>query len=77
MKEIFEEIAENHDIEIDTLEVAEDHVHIFLSFSPSYSISKVAGMLLSDPKQTPILLEEKQSQGVGTGRFSRACLFYP
>jgi putative transposase len=45
VKEIFEEIAENHDFEIDTLEVAQDHVHIFLSFPPPYSISKVVAML--------------------------------
>jgi putative transposase len=46
-KEIFEEIAKNHDFEIDTLEIAQDHVHIFLSFPPRYSISKVVGMLKS------------------------------
>jgi len=44
-KEIFEKIAINHNFEIDTLEIAEDHVHIFLSFPPRYSISKVVGML--------------------------------
>ena len=47
VEEVFREIAENHDFEIDTLEVAEDHVHIFLSFPPRYSISKVVGMLKS------------------------------
>ena len=45
--ELFREIAFNHDFEIDTLEVSEDHVHIFLSFPPRYSISKVVGMLKS------------------------------
>ena len=45
IKEIFKEISSNHDFEIDTLEVAEDHVHIFLSFPPRHSISKVVGML--------------------------------
>ncbi len=43
IKEIFKEISNNHDFEIDTLEVAEDHVHIFLSFPPRHSISKVVG----------------------------------
>ena len=47
IKEIFKEISSNHDFEIDTLEVAEDHVHIFLSFPPRHSISKVVGMLKS------------------------------
>ena len=46
-KEIFEEIAIHHDFEIDTLEIAEDHVHIFLSFPPRHSISKVVGILKS------------------------------
>jgi len=45
--EIFEEVSRNHDFEIDTLEIAEDHVHIFLSFPPRYSISRVVGMLKS------------------------------
>ncbi len=47
VEEIFKEIAENHEFEIDALEVAPDHVHIFLSFPPRYSISKVVGMLKS------------------------------
>jgi putative transposase len=44
-EEIFREIAEHHEFEIDTLEIAADHVHIFLSFPPRYSIAKVVGML--------------------------------
>ena len=47
VKEVFEEISRNHDFEIDTLEIAKDHVHIFLSFPPRYSISKVVGILKS------------------------------
>lgn len=46
VKEVFEEISMNHDFEIDTLEIAKDHVHIFLSFPPRYSISKVVGILM-------------------------------
>ena len=41
VKQCFEEIAEANDFEIEELEVAEDHVHIFLGFSPRYSISDV------------------------------------
>jgi len=47
MEEIIQEIGGNHDFEIDTLEVAEDHIHIFLSFPSRYSISRVVGMLKS------------------------------
>jgi len=42
---IFREIAEKHDFEIDALKVSKDHVHIFLSFPPRYSIARVVGML--------------------------------
>jgi putative transposase len=47
VKSIFEEVALNHEFEIDTMEVAPDHVHVFLSFPPRYSISKVVGILKS------------------------------
>ena len=47
VKGLFEEISRNHDFEIDTLEIAKDHVHIFLSFPPRYSISKAVGILKS------------------------------
>ncbi len=47
VKEIFVEISMNHGFEIDIMEVAEDHVHMFMSFPPRYSISKVVGMLKS------------------------------
>ena len=46
-KRMFEEISGNHGFEIDTMEVAENHVHIFLSFPPRYSIARVVGMLKS------------------------------
>ena len=46
-KEIFKEIALDFDFEIDTLEVMEDHVHIFLGAPPKYSIAKMVGILKS------------------------------
>ncbi|WP_263834170.1 IS200/IS605 family transposase [Salinibacter sp.] len=45
VEELFREIGEQHDIEIDTLEVAEDHVHLFVSFPPRLSISEVVGKM--------------------------------
>jgi len=47
VRNIFEEVALNHGFEIDTMEVGQDHVHVFLSFPPRYSISKVVGILKS------------------------------
>ena len=47
VKELFQEIADNHNIDIDTMEVAPDHVHLFVSFPPRYSIANVVGKLKS------------------------------
>lgn len=47
LKEIFLEIASNHSIDIDTMEIAEDHVHLFVSFPPRHSIAKVVGLFKS------------------------------
>jgi putative transposase len=41
MTEMFREIAETYDITIDEMEVSPDHVHIFCSFPPRYSIAQV------------------------------------
>jgi len=45
VKEIFYKIAERFDFEIDRCEVAEDHVHILISFPPRYAISRVVGII--------------------------------
>ena len=47
VKSIFQEISIANEFEIDTMEVSADHVHIFLSFPPRYSISRVVAMLKS------------------------------
>ena len=38
---IFKEIAAANDFEIEAMEIAEEHVHIFLGFPPRYSIAQV------------------------------------
>ena len=47
VEEMFKEIAEAYDIAIDEMEVSPDHVHIFCSFPPRYSIAQVVGMFKS------------------------------
>lgn len=47
MKEIFGEIAEQYEIEIDTMEVMDDHVHLFLSVPPKYSPAVVVQRIKS------------------------------
>ena len=41
VKECFEQIAHSNDFEIEAMEIAEDHVHIFLGFPPRFSIATV------------------------------------
>ena len=47
VKQLFYKIAEEFDLEIDSCEVAEEHIHILLSFPPRYSISRVVGIIKS------------------------------
>ena len=47
VKEIFYKIADEFEFEIDRCEVAEDHVHILMTFPPRYSISEVVGIVKS------------------------------
>ena len=45
VKELFQDIAGHHGFEIEELEVDKDHVHVFLSFPPKYSIGQVVGLM--------------------------------
>ena len=47
LKRIFQEIAERYGFEIDTQEVLDDHVHIFLSVPPRKSPAQVVQRLKS------------------------------
>jgi len=46
-EQLFREIADNFGFDIETMEIEKEHVHIFISFPPRYSISKVVGILKS------------------------------
>ncbi len=45
--ELFPQVAGDFGFEIDELEVAKDHVHVFLNFPPRYAIARVVGILKS------------------------------
>ena len=47
VKAIFQEIAERYEFEIDTMEVKDDHVHLFLSVPPRYSPARVVQIMKS------------------------------
>jgi REP-associated tyrosine transposase len=47
LKEIFREIAEQYELEIDTREVMDDHVHLFLVVPPKYVPARVVQIIKS------------------------------
>jgi putative transposase len=47
LKEIFQEIAEEYEFKIDTMEVMDDHVHLFLSVPPKYAPAVVVQRIKS------------------------------
>lgn len=47
VREMFTEIADQYDITIEEMEVSLDHVHIFCSFPPCYSIAQVVSRFKS------------------------------
>ena len=47
IKEVFQEIAEQFEFEIDTMEVMKDHVHLFLSAPPRYSPARIVQIMKS------------------------------
>jgi len=47
LKEVFQEIAERYEFEIDTMEVREEHVHLFLTAPPRYSPSEIVQIMKS------------------------------
>jgi putative transposase len=47
LKEIFQHIAEEYGFQIDTMEVKEDHVHVFTETPPKYSPAEIVQIIKS------------------------------
>ena len=47
LKTVFNNIAEEYDFRIDTMEVMEDHVHVFVEVPPRYSPAQVVQIMKS------------------------------
>ena len=45
MKNILLDIAKNNDVEVNSLEVTPDHVHMLISFKPKYAASSIVKAL--------------------------------
>ena len=47
IKSVFNKIAEEYEFKIDTMEVMEDHVHVFVEVPPRYSPARVVQVMKS------------------------------
>ena len=47
IKTIFNKIAKEYEFRIDTMEVMEDHIHIFVEVPPRYSLARVVQIIKS------------------------------
>ena len=47
LKAVFSKVADEYDFRIDTMEVMEDHVHIFIEVPPRYSPARVVQVMKS------------------------------
>ena len=78
LKEVFKEIAEEYEFQIDTMEVMADHVHLFIEAPPSYAPSRVAQIMKSISakeiyKRFPELRKKMWSGAIwGEGYFVRS-----
>jgi putative transposase len=53
VREIVQSVAEAYEMEIDTMEVMEDHVHVFVSAPPRYSPARVMQIMKSITASLP------------------------
>jgi putative transposase len=66
LKEVFQGIAERYEFEIDTMEVMEDHVCLFLSAPPRYAPAEIVQIMKSISakmvfREFPEIKEQKQN----------------
>ena len=47
VKVVFEQIAQEYEFQIDTMEVMEDHVHVFIEAAPRYAPAEVVQIMKS------------------------------
>ena len=76
VKALFIEISSHFDFEIDRCEIAEDHVHILISFPPRYSVSRVVGILKSISSSKIFKEFQKVKKQLWGGHFWEQGYFY-
>jgi len=69
VKELFEEILKARDCEIEEMEIAEDHVHIFTSIPLKYSVGQMVRVLKSVSAKEVFLRHPEVKRGLWGGEF--------
>jgi len=69
LKEVFLRIAEEYESEIDTMDVVEDHVHIFVEAPPTYSPAEVVQVMKSVSAREVFKKFPKLRKQLGAGEF--------
>ena len=69
VKELFEEILAARDCEVMEMEIAEDHVHIFASIPPKYSVGEIVRVLKSVSAREMFLRHPEVKRELWGGEF--------
>jgi putative transposase len=56
VKEVFQQVAEDYEFVIDTMEVMEDHVHVFVVAPPKYSPAQFTPTCVENTPYSPLLI---------------------
>lgn len=65
----FRAVADINDLEIEEMEIAEDHVHLFLGFPPRYSIAQVVHRLKGRSAREVFLCHPEVKRELWGGEF--------
>ena len=68
-KEVLQQIADEYGFWIDTMEVMEDHVHVFIKVPPKYSSAEVVQILKSIPARQVFKKFRKLRKQLWSGDF--------
>ena len=68
VKEVFQQIAEEYEFHIDTMEVMEDHEHVFIEAPPAYAPAEVVQILKSISAREVFKKFPKMRKAMWSGR---------
>lgn len=68
VKEVFEQVAQEYEFHIDTMEVMEDHVHVFIEVPPAYAPAQVVQIMKSISAREVFKKFPKMREAMWSGR---------